>query len=111
MGRAVKAASTGAKPEPEARRRAPCLNRKGECGTRQAVGGGGAAVQWAPFPAPHSLCQLILHNVETVNVRPETAAFDAVFGRSLTAGGLGVTYTKAHGQSSLLPPVPHVSYT
>ena len=41
-------------------------------------------------------------------MRPETAAFDAVFGRSLTAGGLGVTCTKAHRRSGLLPPVPRV---
>ena len=56
MGRAVKAASKGAKPESEARSRAPCLNRKGECGTRQAVGGGRAAAE----TAPRSPCQLIL---------------------------------------------------
>lgn len=35
---------------------------------------------------------------DTVSGRPETAAFDAVLGRSLTVGGLGVTGAKAHGQ-------------
>ena len=36
------------------------------------------------------------------------AAFDAVFGRSLTARGLGVTCNKAHGRPGLLPPAPRV---
>ncbi|KAJ5089009.1 hypothetical protein N7532_007693 [Penicillium argentinense] len=45
---------------------------------------------------------------DTVNGRPETAAFDAVLSRSLTVVGLGVTYTKAHGQPRLLPPVLRV---
>ncbi|OQD77336.1 hypothetical protein PENANT_c114G01208 [Penicillium antarcticum] len=45
---------------------------------------------------------------DTVNGRPETAAFDAVLGRSLTVVGLGVTWTKAHGQTHLLPPVLRV---
>lgn len=43
-----------------------------------------------------------------MNGRPETAAFDAVLGLSLTTGGLGVTCTNAHGRSDLLPPVPRV---
>lgn len=37
---------------------------------------------------------LTTHNSETVNGRPELAAFDAVLGRSLTVGDLDVTYTK-----------------
>ncbi|KAJ5144091.1 uncharacterized protein N7515_002878 [Penicillium bovifimosum] len=35
---------------------------------------------------------------DTVNGKPETAAFDAVLIRSLTVAGLGVTCTKAHGR-------------
>ena len=35
---------------------------------------------------------------DTVNGRPETAAFDAVLGRSFTVVGLGVTCTKAHAR-------------
>lgn len=36
-------------------------------------------------------------NVDTVNGRPETAAFDAILSRSLTEVGLSVTCTNAHG--------------
>ncbi|EPS31295.1 hypothetical protein PDE_06250 [Penicillium oxalicum 114-2] len=46
---------------------------------------------------------------DTVNGRPETAAFDAVLGRSLTVADLGVTCVKAHGRPRLLPPVLRVS--
>lgn len=45
---------------------------------------------------------------DTVSERPETAAFDAVLGRSLTVGGLGITWAKAHAQPRLLPPVLRV---
>ena len=45
---------------------------------------------------------------DTVNWRPETAAFDAVLGRSLTLSGLGVTCAKGHGRPGLLPPVLRV---
>ncbi|KAJ5301625.1 hypothetical protein N7508_006488 [Penicillium antarcticum] len=45
---------------------------------------------------------------DTVNGRPETAAFDAVLSRSLTMVGLGVACTKAHGQPRLLPPALRV---
>jgi hypothetical protein len=43
-----------------------------------------------------------------VNGRPETAAFDAVLGRSLTVAGLDVTYTNAYGRPGLLLPVLRV---
>ncbi|KAJ5882349.1 uncharacterized protein N7529_001021, partial [Penicillium soppii] len=45
---------------------------------------------------------------DTVNGRPETAAFDAVLSRSLTVVGLGVTCPKAHARPRLLPPVLRV---
>jgi hypothetical protein len=45
---------------------------------------------------------------DTVKWRPETAAFDAVLGRSLTVAGLGITCAKAHGRPRLLPPVLRV---
>ena len=47
---------------------------------------------------------------DTVNGRPETAAFDAVLGLSLTVAGLGVTCVKTHGRPRLLPPVLRVGH-
>jgi hypothetical protein len=41
---------------------------------------------------------------DTVNGRPEMAAFDAVLILPLTVAGLGVTCDKAHGLPRLLPP-------
>jgi hypothetical protein len=48
---------------------------------------------------------------DTVNRRPETAAFDAVLGRSLTVICLSVTYTKAYTQPRLLLPMLRVGRT
>jgi hypothetical protein len=49
-------------------------------------------------PATISLASTLftVNKDDTVNGRPETAAFDAVLSRSLTVVGLGVTCTKAH---------------
>lgn len=44
------------------------------------------------------------HKNDTVNVRPEMAASEAVLSLPLTVSGLGITCLNAHGQLSLLPP-------
>lgn len=57
-----------------------------------------------PFAGGEAACStttITTPNDDMVNGMPETAAFDAVLGRSLTVAGLVVTCIKGHGQPGL----------
>ena len=84
---------------------------KQERGMRNAAGGRrrrSSGAMGAISGAPLTVSTNTTNMHDTVNWRPETAAFDAVLGRSLTVGGLGVTCAKGHGRPGLLPPVLRV---